>query len=354
MASRLHRQPSHRTVRALRSRAEGTGAELLGRDLGPDRIRGTAAWDRGSRQRALAGLQRSAGNAAVVEALTARPPASAHASSLGAIAGAAAGRPGLAVLPFPLDFEAIGVSIGAGRSAPAGPPTGARRIRSAQGGGTRAAGYTELPAPRPPELSIAQPQRVEGGWSAAVQPTANDRPVPTSLYPAPGVHEVGTNAGGQQSQVHVTPDMSDVIRQGEDEHLLDLEWARHLSYDRAASAVNAAAEAPAPVAATPEAARRLAERQVCAALPPALRWPLGSDPVRPWIRAYSRMAHVTIERDQAGWHSMTSAFVLDPAEKRALGVPVGDELTRYVGGPQIGRHPSAPLVRARFAELSSG
>jgi len=66
------------------------------------------------------------------------------------------------------------------------------------------------------------------------------------------------------------------------------------------------------------------------------------------------MAHVTIERDQAGWHAMTSGFVLDPAEKRALGVPVGDELTRYVGGPQIGQHPSAPLVRARFAELSSG
>jgi hypothetical protein len=60
---------------------------------------------------------------------------------------------------------------------------------------------------------------------------------------------------------------------------------------------------------------------------------------------------VTIERDQNHWHDLTGAFVLDPAEKRRLGVPARDELVRYIGGTEIGLHPPADLVRARFASL---
>jgi hypothetical protein len=312
-----------------------------------------ADWDGGSRGATLADLQRRVGNRAVARALAPPSPAAPVMTTPAQIGARAAATHGAAI-PVMLDFEAIAVSLGAGRSVPVAPPDGAQRIRSAQAGGTRAAGYTELPAPTPPELKTAEPRKVEGGWVARVQPTANDRPQPTSLYPAPGVHQLGTNAGGQQQHLLVTQQMSEVIRQGEAEHLLDLEWARHLSYDRAAAAINAAADSDGPVAATPDAARQGAEAQVCAALPPQLRWARGTDPVRPWVRAYSRMAHVTIERDEAGWHAMTSAFVLDPAEKRAVGVPIGDELTRYVGGPQVGQHPSAPLVRERFAELPPG
>ena len=319
-----------------------------------DGVAGVAHWDAASRRNTLNDLQRQIGNRAVARALAPSAPARPVMSSPAQIGARAAARPGLAI-PVMLDFEAIVVSLqAAGRSVAAAPPDGAERIRSAQAGGTRAAGYTELPAPTPPELKIAEPRKVEGGWAARVQPTPNDRPLPTSLYPAPGVHQLGTNAGGQQQHLLVTQQMSEVIRQGEQEHLLDLEWARHLSYDRAAAAINAAAESDGPVAPTPEAARERAEAEVCTALPAPLRWTRGTDPGRPWVRAYSRMAHVTIERDEAGWHAMTSAFVLDPAEKRAAGVPVGDELTRYVGGPQIGEHPSAPLVRARFAALPPG
>lgn len=314
-------------------------------------------WDAGSLQRTVSSLQRSAGNRAVAEALaesTPRRDSGPAPASLSAIDSTATSQPGAAafIFPIPIDFEAIGVSLRAARSSPAPPPAGAERIRDERGGGGRAAGYTSLPAPTPPDLTISQPVRQAAGWVATVQPTSVGPDVPASLYPAPGVHDLGPGPTGQQRHVHVTPPMSDVIRAGEQEHLLDLEWARHLSYDRAAATVNAVAEAQPPVGETPAAARQLAAREVRSALPSQLRWAEGEDPVRPWVRAYSRLAHVTIERDQNRWHDMTSAFVLDPAEKRRLGVPVQDELTTYVGGPKIGEHPPAQLVRGRFAELT--
>ena len=356
MAHRAHLVRARSGGAARRRHVAGGVSATNGRGLHAQRLSQLSDWDAGSRQRTIVDLQHSAGNRAVAQVFAGRPAtgASLTSASLRNISDMASSHAGLAVIPILLDFEAIGVSLRAARSAAAAPPTGAQRIRGEVGGSSRAAGYTALPAPTPPELTIGEAERREAGWAASVQPAANDRPAPPSLYPAAGVHELGTNAGGQPRHVDVTPEMSNLIRRGEEEHLLDLEWARHLSYDRAASAVNAAAESEPPVAASAGEARRLAAEQVRAALPAQLRWGHGADPVRPWIRAYSRMAHVTIERDQSRWHDMTSAFVLDPAEKRRLGVPEGDELTRYVGGPQIGQHPSAPLVRARFAELEGG
>lgn len=324
-----------------------------------DALSSAGAWDRASRSQAVATLQRSAGNRAVAAALAkasrpnARPATSA---SLSTIASTASRRPGLNILPIllPLDLEALGVALQAPRSTPAEPPGGSKRISSERGGGSRAAGYTSLPAPIAPDLAVGNPERRGNGYVAPVKPTTVGPDPPVSLYPAPGVHDIGPGAGGQERHINVTPETSEIIRRGEEEHLLDIEWARHLSYDRAAAAVNAVAAAEPPLADSPAAARTQAMDQVRQALPAQLRWKDGEDPGRPWVRAYSRLAHVTIERDQNHWHDMTSAFVLEAAEKRRLGVPEADELTRYVGGPEIGKHPSADLVRARFAELAGG
>jgi hypothetical protein len=328
----------------------------FGADAAATDLRLLAGWDAGSRQRNIAALQRSIGNRRVSEALSAMVPAHAASprpASLAAIASTATTHPGAQILHIgiPIDFEALGVTLTAAHSTAAAPPAGAQQIRNEGGNRGRAAGYTSLPAPTPPEFLTSEPQQRGGRWVAAVRPTTVGADPPQSLYPAAGVHDVGTGPTGQQRHVDVTADMAEVIRQGEDEHLLDLEWARHLSYDRAAASVNAAAASESPAGDSPAAARRLAADQVRADLPPQLRWADGEDPFRTWTRAYSRLAHVTIERDESGWHAMTSAFVLEAAEKQRLGVPVADELTRYVGGPQIGQHPSAPLVRARFDEL---
>lgn len=294
-------------------------------------------------------LQRLAGNRAVATVLAATRPASAG------VVEAAATSPGLRVpflpIPLPIDVEALGVALGAARSSAAPAPGGAKRIRDARGGGSRAAGYTSLPVPTPPELALGEPQRAGEGWVAPVRPTRSVPDVPVSLYPGPGVHDLGPGPRGQQRHLHVTDEMSDLVRRGEEEHLLDLEWARHLSYDRAAAAINAAAEAPPPPAPSPAEARSRALERVRAGLPRALQWAPREDAGLRWRRAYSRLAHVTIERDQNHWHDLTSAFVLDPAEKRSLGVPESDELTRYIGGTEIGLHPPAELLRARLDEL---
>ncbi|HYN68787.1 MAG TPA: hypothetical protein VEX41_01085 [Candidatus Eisenbacteria bacterium] len=304
-------------------------------------------------------LQRAVGNRALATALEAATPSTAQLQSLGApsptspslIAAASAALPGLAVFPIPIDIEGIVVGLSAQRSVPAGPPGGANQIRDENGGGSSAAGYTSLPAPTPPELVCDEPQRREDGWVAPVRPTAVGGDAPVSLYPAPGVHDLDPGAAGQERHLHVTADASSLIRQGEDEHLLDLEWARHLSYDRAAAAVNAVAASPPTPAPDAAEARRRARRQVQDALPRQLRSAPGADPVAPWIQAYSRLAQATHERDNQGWHDLTSAFVLDPQEKRRLGVPEHHELKRYTRAPGIGKHPSAELMRARFNEL---
>jgi hypothetical protein len=283
--------------------------------------------DSGSRERALVSLSASAGNGAVAAALS-------------TIQAAAHVHAGLAVVNKVASTEA---------------PTrdGAQRIADARGGGSRAAGYTSLPAPGAPDLVVTGPSQVANGtWSAAVQATSVTPDAPSSLYPGPGVHDIGPGPTGQQRHKDVTGPMSNLIKRGEEEHLLDLEWARHLSYDTVADAINAVAAAAPATGDSAEAARNAATNAVRGRLPAQLRWADGQDPGLVWRRAYSHLAHVTIERDTPnGWHNMTSGFVLDPAEKRRLGVPEADELTRYVGGTEIGQHPSEHEVRARFDEL---
>ena len=284
------------------------------------------AGDAGSRERSVLSLQASAGNSAVVAALSAiRVTSRAHA--------------GLHV-----------VNKVASTEAPA--RDGAERIIAERGGGSHAAGYTSLPAPGAPELVVTTPgQQSPGTWNATVRATSVTPDIPTSLYPGPGVHDLGPGPTDQQRHKDVTAPMSDLIRRGEEEHLLDLEWARHLSYDTVADTINRVAAGAPATGDSAEAARRAATNAVRSALPAQLRWADGQDEGLVWRRAYSRLAHVTIERDDNGWHNLTSGFVLDPAEKRRLGVPEADELTRYVGGTQIGQHKPEQVVRARFDEL---
>lgn len=316
--------------------------------------------DPARRSTIAAQLQHAAGNRATRELLgsdggadagpltPADAPAAAPARS---ITGVASARPGLLVAAA--DPEATGIAAGASHASPASPPAGVQQIRELPLG-AHAAGYTSIPAPAPPELATAQPERRGNGWVARVRPTSVGSDAPVSLYPGDGLHDVAAGPTGQQRHVDVSPDLSELIRKGEEEHLLDLEWIRHLTYDRAAAAVNAVAGGEPPIVDSPAAAARAAADQVRQALPPQLRWPEGEDPFRRWAHAYGRLVHATVERDESGWHNVASAAILDPGEKRKLGVSEQDEVLRYVDRSQIGKHPSAALVRARFSELGSG
>jgi len=291
-------------------------------------------------------LQRLAGNAAVGSLLrtTAAPPTAPPRGPT------AAAPPLIEALARRHSLQVVGSPT----SAPAHPPEGLARIRE-EVAPRRAAGVTSLLAIQPPDLAVSSPKRLpDGRFRAAVQPTTSGSTPATSLYPAPGVHPIGQNAGGQTVHVHVTDAAADEIRRGEEEHLMDMEWARHLSVDRASEVVNDLASKEAPTGATADEARTAAQAWVRDRLPAQLRWPDGTRPFPHWVRAYGSLKRVTDERDSNGWHDLTTQIVLSPAEKRRLGVPVEDELRRYVAGTtQIGDHPAEATVRARWDSLAA-
>jgi hypothetical protein len=293
---------------------------------------------------AVAELQRQAGNAAVGRLLrdlrSAPPGPGAQPSSVSpAMLANLATRHTLRVLGRPVPLAAP-------------PPDGAATIRS-QAARPRAAGVTTLLAVQPPDLVLGDTQRLpDGRFRAAVQTTASGSTPASSWYPATGVHAIGENAGGQAVHLHVTREAAGEIREGEREHLMDMEWARHLSVDRAAEVVNELATQDAPTAATAPEARAATLDWVRSHLPGPLRWPSGSTAFRHWIRVYGQLKAVTDERDSSGSHDMASQFVLDPAAKRRLGVPVEDELRRYVAGStRVGTLGSEEAVRARYDAL---
>jgi len=275
-------------------------------------------------------LQRAAGNRAV-------------ASSLAAIADAGGREDALRVVGSPASTEA--------------PAAGGVMQIAQTSTGFRAAGVTSLPAPGAPDVVIGAPlQQSNGTWQATVNPTQVTPDQATSLYPGAGVHDENPTSTGMAVHRHVTPAASSEIKRGEEEHLMDLEWARDLAYDRIADAVNRVA-AGGPITGPSSAdARSNAMNAVRTAVPPPSRWADGVDPITHWRRTYGQLVAVTRERDSNRWHNISTEIVMDAAVKRRLGLPVADELLRYIAGTtQVGQH-GAPgqLVQDRYNGLPAG
>jgi hypothetical protein len=325
LASQMTRQRF--AQRKLASQVQHGSDEISRKpSIGPAQL--TMATDSGSRERAALTLQATAGNRAV-------------AASVADIARVHAAQPSLAVVGSP-----------ASTVAPA--PGGVTQIG---GQAVHAAGVTSLPAPGAPDVVIGAPlQQSDGQWQATVQSTSVTPDTPTSLFPGAGLHDEAPTATGMVVHRHVTAAASDEIRRGEEEHLLDLEWARDLAYDRVADAVNRVAGSGPATGATAEAARRAALQQIRSAVPGQARWPDGVDPIMHWRRIYGQLVAITRERDSPNrWHNINTEIVMDEAAKRRLGVPVADELLRYIAGTtQVGQHPSGPLVQARYNSLPLG
>ncbi|HYN69257.1 MAG TPA: hypothetical protein VEX41_03490 [Candidatus Eisenbacteria bacterium] len=311
--------------------------------------------DGGSRHEAVMALQRTVGNRAVLDALadgpakpsavpaTSRQPAHGpepQATSLSSIAAVAAGRPGFAVIGSP-----------AATAMPA--PGGIAEIKGQPGGAT-AAGYTRLPATTPVVLEIGRPQKRGGGWVALPSRVRVDQEPPFALYPGPGVHDL-PETEGRRRHGYVSDEVSGVIRAGEEEHLADLEWARHLTYDTVVAAINGLTAGGAAVADSPDIATQATRDAVRSALPPQLRWPDGIEPDKRWRDAYASLVGVTRGRDKAGWHFVPAETIRIPAEeeklKKQLGVPAEDELRRYTDRSEIGSHDSEAIVPAAFDAL---
>jgi hypothetical protein len=300
--------------------------------------------DAGSARRGLLHLQRTAGNRAVADSLAQRPPPQLGsvpaASSLPAIGSAASTQAGLHVVGSPSPTEKPATN-------------GIKEIKSLPLG-SNAIGYTRLHYIKPPRLRTAAPRQVEGGWVAPLQPTTLEKDAHFSFYPGPGAHELRID-GERKVHGYLSEAVSSIVRDGEAEHLLDLEWARHLTYDTVVETINALAAGEPPLADSPENARKLACQQLRSALPPQLRWEEGQSPAARWDAVYTELEKVTHARDK-GWHNVPDETIRSPDVeselKQRLGVPADDRLREFNHRGEIGKHPPEEIVPARFAKLS--
>lgn len=280
--------------------------------------------DTASRTLAALSLQRSAGNRAV-------------ASSLARIRVAGRQDDALRVVGSPTSTAA--------------PPRGGVVQIANEAAGMHAAGYTSLPAPGAPDVVMGTPlKQSDGTWQATINTTSVTPDAATSMYPGEGLHDDTPTPDGTPRDRDVTKPASSEIKAGEEEHLLDLEWARHFAYDQVADAVNRAAASGPLIGKTPDDAKAVAMYRVRSEVPDKARWPDAKQPIAHWRHLYGQLVAVTVDRDKVNkWHDMSGGPIFDPAEKKRLGVAKGHELWRYVAGStQVGKHPSEAEVTARY------
>jgi hypothetical protein len=172
---------------------------------------------------------------------------------------------------------------------------------------------------------------------ASVQRTNATDVTHESLYPAPGDHirpGMTHQDGGHifQHYWHVTREVSDLIRQGEQEHLDDARRAFELTYGLICTAINSLAGRSFGPAPTPYAAEQLAITALAAALPRQV----GTQPAL-WPQLLDRLLQQTKTRDTQGWHSVAT----DPPVTQGNKVlhPISTTSTT-----SIGRIPSSQVV----------
>jgi hypothetical protein len=147
-------------------------------------------------------------------------------------------------------------------------------------------------------------------FRASIQQTQEARPGNhRAYYPGPGYHRIRTSEE-RPFFAHLNDDMSNLIRDGEQEHLNDAARAYELSYGTINQAIQ---EEAARTATTPMVSARSQEEvrhQAEAALAARLPCQLGSDTATKlspgsWVRLYRELAEMSRRRDGAiGMHAL--------------------------------------------------
>jgi hypothetical protein len=172
---------------------------------------------------------------------------------------------------------------------------------------------------------------------SVVQRTTSQEASHDSFYPMAGEHirpgMVQTINKRQFTHFWViSQSISDLIRQGEQEHLDDAARAYELTYKKVENEINALAGQQFGPASSPAAADALA----LAALEARLPKELGTDPAN-WVRVLDRLLTQTQVRDTKNWHALST----DPPKTVAGKIlhPVVVTSTTSVG-----RTPSSQVV----------
>jgi hypothetical protein len=193
----------------------------------------------------------------------------------------------------------------------------------------------------PPRLdttmrSVRTGTRVE--HYARVQRTTSHDATHDCFYPGPGDHlrpGMTQQIGGRTYNHYwrVSPQVSTLLRRGEQEHLDDALRAYQLTYQLIENTINAlAAGREFGPATTPFEATRLAQAELARRLPAQL----GTNPAN-WVRVLDRLLTQTRTRDTNGWHALD----IDPPQtigNRIIHPVVTTSTTR------IGQVPSSRVV----------
>ncbi|MGH3767657.1 MAG: hypothetical protein ACRDS0_10225 [Pseudonocardiaceae bacterium] len=234
-------------------------------------------------------------------------------------------------------------------------PGGLAAIRATDGPGSETLGYTSWPHPEPymPQLNFVPYQLPNGSWTARLEFTPASRLQLDATFPGPGVHRV--DSGTVAEHYVISPQVSDLIRRGEAEHVDDHSYAHLLVSQRISQILYQLTSAPKPQAATSEAALECTWRWFRSALPPELRWDLAAGTGRlvfGWLQRQNTLGGVTMRRDSERWHSMGRRQITKPGEKRGHRIPTGEVGYELLPGRnEIGQHPTEPLVQAQLPSL---
>lgn len=142
---------------------------------------------------------------------------------------------------------------------------------------------------------------------AVVMKTLSEDATHQCYYPGHGDHIwpglVPVRKGGKTYTyyLHVSKQMSELIKKGEQEHLDDARLAFELTYKLVADIINSLAGNRFGPSSNPTAAYQLAEAEVAKKLPKAFKGNWRSFPGE-----YARLLNMTETRDKKGWHALAN------------------------------------------------
>lgn len=227
-------------------------------------------------------------------------------------------------------------SLYAGTPVPKSAPGGIRYIsgRSTHGSLGNTAGLTlrkNAAAFTAPSFQTSNTHRRVSGrveHFATVQADNTSDVTHECFYPAAGDHlyPIIPRAAAPQNRVYyrISSAFSLLIRQGEQEHLNDLERAYNLTYGLIKGVINGMSGQQFGPASTPAEADQLAARQFGQRVPSAL----GTQPGN-WPVVLNRLLAMTSHRDRQGWHSVSNGPPI--TEGNRIIHPLQQESTFRVG-----------------------
>jgi hypothetical protein len=211
-------------------------------------------------------------------------------------------------------------------------------------------GHTRVRGREPPKFVVDRDGVVASATKGSVDIEAE--------YIAAGTYDMEPNKYGPRKKL-ITPQMSELVKQGEQEHADDIWWGHELVYSEVARAINVLAAHEPYKGANGIESRRLARAALHDVISPKLRItaeasepPSGDSVTQPWTDAVSTLYQRTLARDSAPnhWHTMKLRSPT-PDELKANPMPQGTTLMVVDKGGEIGQHKSEAYIRAGWDAL---